>query len=680
MDTAEHSSRSTTLRWRPYNNGNSLKAKKSKQDDSSLQEPQQHKYKLHHAQQKQQQLGQVANDIHSVNPKALAHKLRSSPTRTQPSPSTVQLQWEEAETVESMSHGGHPHTHQYYRHGHQNQRKSSLSDADSDSTIGSPTRHGSSSIPSLNLLGQSERYFSDLGMFKGSVPGLTGDDFLRHDLQLPKIEGNTCYQAALNALLENHRRNQILDTQAPALALTSVPIPMSATSPPAKLSGTSLTYPVSPLLSDGDNSFKRKLSTSELLGIVNIDDLLASCGYTDEQDNILAARAPRNVLTSPATTNKSSLRSSPVDSMMNLPNPEGSNSFTDISASYFDKLMAQTPVLLAEGDSKQLLQQQQQLHQQQHVDISPTLSTASTITNTFTEIISDLASPFVRFTSHKDPFISGDNPSSWPSLFPNTQEEMYTLDEASRERISMSASTGDTQSQSLSASSTRNLTQNSPLLMHLGFAQELDPEWLTFLDDSSPMVCNTDNEPGDGSLAPDLPRPLTLFNQADEPHPTATTATTTLPTSPPLRDGGFLGSWAKGVLQSNALSPTGHPSIGTRGSLGSGGSSPGSLIRSLQGGSYQKRSGYHTKTSTQRISSSVPPTTPKTKSLQRNSDTHPTAEQSVRSKSPPQPTTISNNITQSSKVDRKVSVTDAGEVVGLVALFRGLWKGGERGQ
>ncbi|KAG0005635.1 hypothetical protein BGZ79_003245 [Entomortierella chlamydospora] len=651
MDTFEHSSRPsplpTRLRWRPYNSGSSLKAKKAKKDDSSSQE---HNH--------QQEPEQGADAAHNINPKALAHKLRSSPSKPHSSPSVVQLQWEEAETIESMSHGGHPHTQQYYRHERQSQRQSSLSDDGSDTTISSYSQRGSSPFPSpspsvspiskLALLGRGDKRFSDLGLLKATVPGITGDDFLNHDLPLPKIEDKTYYQAALNALLENHRRNQILDAQAPALALTNVSAPMSVASPPAKLSDTNMNYPVAPLISGSSSSSKKRLSTSELLGIVNIDDLLASCGYTDEHDTIFTAKATKSTFASPSTTDSSSIRYSPLE---RSPSPETVTSFTDISAASFDKLMAQTPVLLAQGDSKHLLQlqqeqqQQQQQQQQQHLTISPALSSASTITNSFAEIISDLASPFVRFTSHIDPFIGGDNPSSWPSLFPSTQEEVYSVTNASQQSTSMSTQTESRR------------CQPSPLLMHLGLSQELDSEWLSFLDDSSPLFSSTDNEPEMEPLTPESPPFPDLHNQTDRFH--SNTANTPS-TSPSPQTSGFVADWAKGVLQASALSPTGHRGFLSTGSiapLSSGGNSSRSLIQNLQGVRAQKKSGYHTKTPTQRSTSSSS-VAPKNKSQQRkinNTELQPRAKAN----------TPSNAIAMSDKADSKEDKIGTGGVSGL---------------
>ncbi|KAF8982296.1 hypothetical protein BGZ46_001522 [Entomortierella lignicola] len=627
MDTFEHSSQPSILpsklRWRPYNNGGGPKAKKSKKDDY-LQEHSTH-----------QQSGQ------SLDPKALVHRLKMN---TQSTPSVVQLQWEEAETIESMSHGGHPHTQQYYRNQYPSQRQSTPSDVDSESTISSTSRRQSMSIPSppssvsstsrLNFLGCGETQWSDLSILNAAVPGITGDDFLNHSLALPKIEDNTCYQAALSALLENHRKNQILDAQAPALALTSVPVPMSVASPPLKLSERSMRYPLSPLISDGGCSSKRKLSTSELLGIVNIDDLLASCGYTDEPNSILAVKPEKSIFASPSASDRSSVNSSPIESTVSLLNPESFSPVTDISAAYFDMLMTQTPVLLAEGDSKQLLhqqQQQQQQRQQYQSDSSPALSTASTITNAFAEIISDFASPFVSFSALKVPLASDDSVSSWPSLFPNTQEEVNSINEILQE-------------EGINNLPPNQPIQNSSLLTHPGATQDLDPEWLSFLDDSSPILSSTDVEPGMESV----PESTSSLNQ-----PVKSQSATTPPTSPSARDGGFVASWAKGVLQTSALSPTGHraiPSAGPISSMGSGGSNSGSLTRALHGGNAQKKSEYHTKNPTKSITGSTS-----------------IIEDSTKPSLQLRPKAAGNN-------------TDQSGVSLLVALFRGLWKGGERDQ
>src|SRR5690349_16644023 len=94
MEAAQHSSHvpsfPSKLRWRPYSNGSSLKSKKAKKEEQ------------------QQQKNQHSTAAQDVNAKAVAHRIRAkTPHR---SPVEVQLQWEEAETIESMSHGGHPHS------------------------------------------------------------------------------------------------------------------------------------------------------------------------------------------------------------------------------------------------------------------------------------------------------------------------------------------------------------------------------------------------------------------------------------------------------------------------------------------------------------------------------------------------------------------------------------------
>ncbi|KAF9578481.1 hypothetical protein BGW38_005692, partial [Lunasporangiospora selenospora] len=103
MET-EHSAKSpplpAKLRWRPYANGNTFKAKKPRKDPG-LDTPT------------------------TTDPKAVAHKIRAvnkSPSHAGPGSSTlgskvhsppplcgIMLQWEEAETTESMSHGGLVH-------------------------------------------------------------------------------------------------------------------------------------------------------------------------------------------------------------------------------------------------------------------------------------------------------------------------------------------------------------------------------------------------------------------------------------------------------------------------------------------------------------------------------------------------------------------------------------------
>ncbi|KAG0300549.1 hypothetical protein BGZ98_009089, partial [Dissophora globulifera] len=612
------------------------------------------------------------------------------------------LQWEEAETIESMSHGGHPH----------NQHNHLLSVTDSDASSNSSQR-AASSLPSPPpsslsvskspasrpaLFGGDSDPALNLDHYTGTVPGLTGDDFLQHGLALPAFEANTAYQIALDALLDNHRKNQLLDAQLPTLALTSVPVPMSMTSPPATLSDSDLYRQRFSLGSrhhhsghnsrrthggNSSSSSQRKLSTSELLGIVNIDDLLNSCGYTDTDHTSESTISSASTSTSPAMTDQS-LYPSPIHPSLDL-----QNSPMDLTAASFEMMMAQIPVLLAEGDSKQLLlqqqQQQQQQRQYQQVDTSPTLTMASSITHSFAEIFHDLASPFLRMTSNGDPLIDGSSsPSTWSSLFPQAGEDDIIATSGVAKRVDMATQTDipdEPQQQPSPASSTTLSLQGSPVLRraHQGKQNEetmvVDPntEWLSFLDEASPLFSNnSENEAVGGSSWPLHLNQASASTAADTSRLPTSTTTTTSPTTT-IEDKGLLG-WAGDYLQVSSLAPTGHRGIITSSSSLSGG--PGGLIRSLHGGSsFQQRSGYHSKASapwrparatTQKVGS-LPASTKAPASVVENVK----APSTFKEQQPADSIRGARPASSSADAKDRQETEDLG---GLLSMFRGLWK------
>ncbi|KAG0246648.1 hypothetical protein B0O80DRAFT_434208 [Mortierella sp. GBAus27b] len=610
MESIEHLGRPSPLpaklRWRPYANGSTQKSKRTKKDDVS---------QLHQQQSKEKSIQGT-----ELNVKALVHKVRANPHcqgQLHPLPA-VQLQWEEAETVESMSHGGLPHNqlHHYRRQHSQSQHK-----GDGDSTA-SPAQAppSSSASPASRLSTLNDD--SDLGSYKASVPGLTGEDFLRLGLPLPEFKDNTTYHVALNALLENHRKNKLLDAQAPALALTSVPVPISISSP-ATLSERTLNHAQLPI-----NNSQRRLSTSELLGITNIDELLTSYGFLGT--NAVSTKAGTNMLASPPSSEKS-LHSSPVNATID--SPIGTLlSPLDITSESFDKLLAQTPVLLVESDCKQLLQQQQQQQQQQqhqsqeHLDTSPTLSMANVLSSAFTDFLQDLASPFKR--TNGDPLvngISGNDSSSWLSLFPGTSDEQSTSVGAGQVgRLDESA-------RPLSPPLSQSSSSSSPI-MNLGPIQdEEDPEWLSFLDEASPLVS-------------------TEIESADPP------------TGPSFLDKGLRG-WAEEYLKSSAMAPTGYSSVTKTGSM-SAPATTGGFIRGLSAGQ-KHASKPHTAASPVKSASSA--------SLRKKSPTTVSRSSQEPSKQPKMHVQLRHRPDASSdKKDEKGS-QETENLGGLLALFKGLW-------
>ncbi|KAF9130457.1 hypothetical protein BGW39_003045 [Mortierella sp. 14UC] len=581
MDTAEnHSARPqaaslpSKLRWRPYSNGTTKSAKRQKKDDPSSQD-------------NSSSSQQPQNQALGLQAKALAHRVREKSFRAAKAhnpPVGVQLQWEEAETIESMSRGGHPH----------NQHPPLDTDSDSYSSsrrlgvssLPSPTPSKSSTTPVRN----QPRGDLDMSHYKARLPGLTGDDFLEHGLPLPSIEANTVYQVALNELLENHRKNMLAE-KAPALAITSAASPSST-------------------LADSTSQQQRRLSSAELLGISTIEELLVSCGYSEPTGNYIGDTAIR-IPVSPASTDQS-LHSSPASGIIDLQDASQlSKTPLEISSASFDLLMAQTPVLLSEGDSKQILlqQQQQQAFAMDYLQNGLGWNSATT------------PSPFAHVaTTHDDPLINGNDSSfslAWPSLFPKVAISTQSIARESNNNTS-SAPRVDIaiQTDPLSPPLSGTSVESSPMTHHDLTQEELDPDWLTFLEENSPLFPGaTESSTGE---SPELSSPSTFTTDNAAPSSAATTPTAaasrkTGPATPPVREKGAW-NWAEDFLKQGAMAPTGHRSFPTAGSFGafgsggggiSGGGGSGGMIRTLRGAggiigggtgprNQQRSAGYHT--------------------------------------------------------------------------------------
>ncbi|KAK3813180.1 MAG: hypothetical protein J3Q66DRAFT_347581, partial [Benniella sp.] len=606
MDTVDltRPSLPAKLRWRPYVDGSTMKSKKVKKDSPS-----------------QQRRPREKNESEpDLNIKALVHKVRVIPhlsDRPQHCPVAVQLQWEEAETVESMSHGGHPHNQ---LHHYQRKQCSSQSDTHLDSTTSPP-----SPPPPTSPLSRLATIAGDpdLGPYKASVPGLTGEEFLQLGLPMPKFEDNTTYRVALNALLENHHRNKLLDAQAPALALTSVPMPISAASP--------ATFGLS-----NSSGSRPRLSASQLLGISSIDELLTSCGHSGVDTGSAGAFTGASTLASPPASERS-LHSSPVDATIDF-STEAILSPMDITAESFDRLLAQTPVLLAEGDSKQQLQLQQVLQQQQQQQQQPDASPTLSATSTFADFIQELALPFKQFASKGDPLVnglSGNDPSSWHSLFPGSNDEQ--LHEST---------------QLLSPSSSKSSSSGSPQIAPEAIQEdEIYSEWLAFLDEAS--LANTETETDVESPIDRTPTSSSVMIGEVSTDP---------PKSPGFLDRG-LRNWAEEYLKSSAMSPTGHGSLIKTGSMSALGSA-GGMVRTLNGGQKTSKLGVTSpRKKTHKKGSSSTMTT-------KSSQESPSEDKSKQSKAHIKP--------QSQPIAPKTDKADKQEtdsLGGLLTLFRGLFTG-----
>ncbi|KAF9960852.1 hypothetical protein BGZ72_005688 [Mortierella alpina] len=649
MEAAQHSAHVPSfpakLRWRPYANGSSLKAKKAKKEEQ------------------QHQRCSTPTAAQDVNPKAVAHRIRAKPP--QRSPVEVQLQWEEAETIESMSHGGHPHNQHPSRHPQQYSSK----DSSSQSTIPSPSPPQQKSPPLGLALADEE---ANMGQYRATLTTLAGDD----SLPLSAIASPKACQLALNALLENHRESQRLAAQ-PALALTSVPTPMSMTSPPIYLADMTLNPTAlakNNVYNSRTSTQRRKLSTTALLGMASTGELLESCYYSDtDVSNGYSTAA--STLTSPATTHHSlSLQSSPISKMVDFQGTQSVNSPIALTTAAFDMLASQTQALLADGDiSKQiLLHDYNQQRQDPLLDSSPTLSDASTTSNPFLEFLQDLRTPFTYFSSHSDPLISGSNSSPWPSLFPKSSESTPVA-EALPQRVEKTTQTKalceDGPSPAAPGDNTAATRKTSTI------KEEQDPEWLAFLDEASPLF-SPETGVGDTSLMD--------FTVPTELHETHASRVGT------KQDHEGLWNWTESVFKPQTTVISGRSgfasgsAFGSMGSIGSGG-----MVRSLRG-NQQQRSGYHTKAASSRVKELA-----STKPLE-NSRKSVNAAKNLKQESPfktsggedaamkreaqsiPPLQAYKSSVTVAKD---KPSMGEPESFKGLVALFRGLWSAstGERG-
>ncbi|KAF9421772.1 hypothetical protein BGZ94_008759, partial [Podila epigama] len=594
MDTADSNSRPpplpAKLRWRPYANGNSLKVKKPKKTDIKL----------------------------NSNPKAMAHKVRGNQYyaggRTREPPIKVRLQWEEAETIESMREGGHPHNQHYHHH-------SSSSDSDSDISISpkGPRRTSTASAGSIssdtsvpakasnslsNILhraisslpsptsssGTTSTPLSavdfvggqvDFSLFGASLPALSDADLQNHDLPFATLASNTAYQIAMDVLFKPQKipvgttantnvntngfsnTNNTLNTNANnAMALSD-------------LFGA-------PSLHSLQNHPDSVMSNDDLLNVASIDELLTSCAFADPLD-------PTAQLLSPTTTNQSLGASSPMSSLVDFSSSSrisspSSTSFSPlaISGTSFDALIAQPMNSISQPT--QLSQQQVLQKNMAQQGSNASLTSSTNVSDPYVVLAQDLSSPFAYMNASSEQG-TVKSPSPWPSLFP--QEPSARVQPQSQpQRTEIATQTDGIYSPATSSVSGRITS----LQETLGLSDdELDPDWLSFLDEAAPLL----NE------AEGLPSPP---HSVDDDISSSATS----PRSPAQREKNAW-NWTDQLIKPNVTtSPTGHrtfslPSapMGNVGQIGSGG-----LIRTLNNTSNQS-----SKTSTSQIQGQTSATT-----------------------------------------------------------------------
>ncbi|KAF9956209.1 hypothetical protein BGZ72_002929 [Mortierella alpina] len=591
MDT-EHSNKvppplPAKLRWRPYANGSSKKNSKPKKDDARAS---------------------------PASAKAVASKVRGKQYysgKTPNPPVEVKLQWEEAETIESMSHGGHPHNQPHSPSHHQH------SDSDSDSnhsrgpspgassispsrsssgvstaasksdsassTSGNPfsnaMRRAMASLPSpppskmltttrLELVGGQ----SDLNQFRASIPELGCNASLQQGLlPLDLLESSSAYQIALSALFQSQSLKNPCHFHTPAL----IGAGRGSTTAPSQLNTNTNTAAASTLL--GSSTIKGALfpdpngvlSNQDLLDVSTIDELLASCGYVDNTQH-----PTTQLLSSPADTDQS-FTSSPIAELLGFGGAEFTSRGSSPKSSSFSPM-----AVTSTGVEALLTQPMVPLSASSPSPMTAAGVGAPAVADPYAVLMQELTSPFEYLSSGPESLLDGAS-TAWPSLFPAAAETQDVSMEpasasatttAAPQRIEMATQTDGPYVPPLSpmsAKSNSNGSQHGSPQSLFGLSdEELDPDWLSFLDEASP-----------------------LFNEIDMPSPPPSGNESTPASSPNVKStqrDKSMWNWAEELLKPGAQTPTGHrgfPSTasGMPGSLGGG-----SLIRTLQGTGQQR--------------------------------------------------------------------------------------------
>lgn len=649
------------LRWRPYANGT------SKKNSTKIKK------------------------VDTPNPKAIAHKIRPSQHYSSKSnnvPVKVSLQWEEAETVESMSHGGHPHNH-HHQHHHRSfdstsSRDSSPGAVSDTSSLSSPIKQRAFSTSSASSSGSNNNYHNgngnvltsamhramaslpspppskplssgldlvggptDFNFFKATIPGLADNNAGQQSLNPDSMIPNNAYQIALNALFQSQT---IKHSNFHTAALMDVPLTSSnnnssntSASSAASLLGSSTIHDV--LLSDPN----RVLSNEELLGVSSIDELLASCGVMEDDSIALTTQ----LLSTPTDTN-SSLDTTPLNSLLDFNNSGIVIRATSTSASNTFCPMAITNQSLETLLAQSVIPQQlPHSHQQHQTPVSPvnTTTTSSPVTDdAYGNLVQALASPF-GYLSASDHFTTS-APTAWPSLFPTFVEDSpmvmdvttSTVTAPTPQRSEMATQTEGPYVTPLSPESTASVTHGSqrgtpsPLTTALGLSdEELDPDWLSFLDEASPLF----NEA-------DMPSPPP---SGDEGNPNPQTA------APRSTEQRTRSTWGWG----SAVPPAGHrglPSTPSMTGIPGGSIGGGGLVRTLQGVGQQK--------------TAKPSKTPGSTSVGASSSTEKDGAQSGTTKDNKGIAPSDLNLAPSEKTE----IQSEDSWAGLIHMIKGLWSGG----
>ncbi|KAF9207200.1 hypothetical protein BGZ49_000996 [Haplosporangium sp. Z 27] len=572
MDTDQSNKASlpSKLRWRPYANGTSKKNSKLKKDTTRSTSP---------------------------DATATANKIRGQQYYSKTpakAPTGIRLQWEEAETIESMSHGGHPHNQHHSLPSASDHSRGSSPSASSDTSSSSRSSSVSSGInpfssamqramaslpspPSSNL--QTTRLdlvggHSDFSQFKASLSDISGtSNLFQNSLSLNTMASETAYQIALSALLQTQNEKSSIfhtpaiinsntnDTNASLINNNSNTASSTAAS---TLLGSSNIH--NTLLSDPN----RVLSNQDLLGVASIDELLASCGYANNTNDTLNNQV--QMLASPTNTDQS-LNSSPMNGLLDFNNAGFVSKATSTSPATF------SPMALANVAFEALLAQpvvpQQPTIQQQPITTSAT--------DPYEALMMELAAPFGYLSTNGEAGLN-EAPTAWPSLFPGALEDQTTtlssvgttaVSTSTPQRSEIATQTDGPYEPPLSPTSTKGsfAPHESPISTFGMSDDELDPDWLSFLDEASEV-----------------------FNEIDmpSPPPSGDEGVDTTPNSKTTQQGRSMWNWAEQLLKTSPINPTnnhGFPSSAPtmtgipNGTIGGGG-----LIKTLQGSNQQKSS------------------------------------------------------------------------------------------
>ncbi|KAF9978230.1 hypothetical protein BGZ73_003234 [Actinomortierella ambigua] len=448
------------LRWRPYKNGTSVKSKSARIE--------------------QEEAARAA--------KNLASKVRSKQyyANKQHSPVELNLQWEEAETLETMSHGG--------LHSNHSQGDASTDNNSSRHTSPAASSRAGSFSSSSSSPTSTKLDFVDsapaLAQLKATLPVLSGSD-PQQVLATAQLSNSTAYQVALELLLQNHNRQNastaLLQPSTPATVATTTPAAAVKALPPyhqpppilsASLFGLDTPSLSDPMLPEPS----RKLSNADVMDIAGVDELLASCGFLGP--TTASTQSPSKPIASPGflsgylaspEMSDQSLATSPMSDVIDFAGSQGTSplpSFAPLGADGLTLGALLDPKAMAPVTS-----------------VGTTLITPPASHDSYNDFILQLASPLSAPELDTSKVSNGLLATStantvWPSLFPGTE----VSSSSSVQEVSKQPSTIPGRSEIATQTSSPYLSPQSPTpssTLSQSPESGLDPDWLNFLDEAS---------------------------------------------------------------------------------------------------------------------------------------------------------------------------------------------------